>query len=130
MILNFNFKKIFFSTFFIIIFYKAFIKFRNMFNQLKVIYRQPLWHCPAMCIIYVLIFNIWRFFIFIIIFNVFVISFCISMNSMTFLVWYLFLVLEPYQYLLKDLWCDFGLRLLAMLILDLKEIFQDQVYIF
>ena len=53
MILNINFKKISFLTFFTIPSYKAFIKFRNIFTLFKVIYKQRLWHCLTTQIIYI-----------------------------------------------------------------------------
>ena len=52
--------------------------------RVNIIYRQLLWHCLTIKIIYIPIFKIWRFFIFNRIFHVFVISFRISMNSMTY----------------------------------------------
>ena len=70
-------------TLFIITFCKAFIKFRKIFNPFKVIYWQPLWYCPTILLIYIPIFKIWRFLILIILFHIFVISFCISINRVT-----------------------------------------------
>ena len=53
-----------------------FIQFRKIFNPRKSIYRQFLWHCPTIQIIYIPIFKIWRFFVFTIIFHLFFINFC------------------------------------------------------
>ena len=74
-VLDINFKKIYFMTFFIIILCKIFIKLRSFFYSFKFIYCKHLRHCPSMYIIYILIF--------IIIFHIFMISFCISMNYIT-----------------------------------------------
>ena len=59
-------------------FYEVLIKFKNIFNPLKTIYWHLLQHCPT--IFFVPLFKKLRFFILIIIFNVFTISFCILMN--------------------------------------------------
>ena len=72
-------------TIVIIAFYEIFIKFKCFFNPFKVISSQVLWHCPTIQIIYILIFQIWPFFISIIIFHVFVITFFILINSVTFI---------------------------------------------
>ena len=82
--MDINFKEISCIPFCIIIFHKALIKFRNILNPFKVIYRQLSSHFAAIQFIYIQIFKIWRFFIFIIIFHVFVISFNISINGMTY----------------------------------------------
>ena len=74
--------KISLITFFFIIFSEAWIKFRNILKPLKLICRHRLFHCPTIQIICIPIFKIWRFF-FIIMFHVFVISFCIAMNRVT-----------------------------------------------
>ena len=75
MVLNINFKKIPFIVFFITDFYETFIKFINIFPPLKIIYWQLLWRCQNIQIIYMPIFKIWRFFIFILIFHIFIIRF-------------------------------------------------------
>ena len=67
--------------FFDYIFRKIFIKLRNIFYPLKIIYWKLLRHCLTIQMIYIPILNIRRFFIFIIIFHVFVISFCIWINK-------------------------------------------------
>ena len=100
--LNINFKKNSFITFFIITFYEVFIKLWSTFNPPKVIHWKLFWHFPTKWIIYP-IFNIWRLFIFIIIFHVFIVSFCISMNRVTFLLLYLFPPLITCRYQLKDI---------------------------
>ena len=79
-----NFKKISFITFFVIVFYKIFIKLRSIFDLLKIVYSKLLRHCPFIYIISIPILKAWWFFIFIIIFHVFVISFCISINRMAY----------------------------------------------
>ena len=68
--------KISFITLVIIILPKIFIKLRSFFNPFKFIYWKLLRHCPSIQIIYI---PIWWFLIVIIIFHIFVISFCISM---------------------------------------------------
>ena len=72
-------QKLFFIIFFIIVFYKIFIQLTILFHPLK-IYWRLLSHCPTIWIIYIPILKIWRFLILIIIFNVFIISFCISIE--------------------------------------------------
>ena len=72
-ILNINFKQIFFITFFIIVFYGIFIKLRSKFCLLRIIYWKLLQHCLPIEIIYTPILSIWRSFIFITIYHVFVI---------------------------------------------------------
>ena len=64
-------------------FFKAFIKFRIILNKIKVIDKQLLRHYWIMQIIYIPIFRIWKF-IFTTSFHVFVISFYISMDSVTY----------------------------------------------
>ena len=86
-ILNINFEKISFINFFIIFFYRILIKLRSIFDLLKIIYWKLLQHCPTLQIIYIptlKTLNIWWFFTFIIIFHVFIISFCISINRVTY----------------------------------------------
>ena len=67
-------RKYFFINPFIASFYKTFTKFRNIFNPFKII---------------IAILKIRQLFIFIIIFHVFVIISWISINSETFLLWYI-----------------------------------------
>ena len=55
---------------------------RSIFYRLKSIYWKLLRHCPPIYIIYTPILNIRRFFILILIFHVFVISFCNPINRM------------------------------------------------
>ena len=52
-VLNISFEKVSFFTFFIIPFYETFVKFRKIFNPIKTIYRQLLWHLLPRKIIYV-----------------------------------------------------------------------------
>ena len=78
-ILNINFKKISFITYFIIVFYEIFIRLRSIFYPLEIFTgrfgdtTQPHNHNST-----------WRFFISIIIFYVFVISSCILINRVTY----------------------------------------------
>ena len=74
----------FLHPFFIIIFYEIFIKLRSIFYPFKILYWKLLRHCPTIRIIYIPILKIWWFFIFIVIFHVFVITFCISINRVTY----------------------------------------------
>ena len=60
-ILNNTFKKLSFITSFIISFYEIFTRLRYFFKRLKITCRQLLWHCPAIEIIYIPIYTIWRF---------------------------------------------------------------------
>ena len=55
---------------------------RSIFYSLKIIYCKILGLCSTISLIYIPILKIWRLFIFIIIFYVFVISFCISINRL------------------------------------------------
>ena len=73
--MNVNFKKISFIPFFIIIFYKTFIKFNYIFTQLKFFYSKLLLHCSTVQFIYIPIFQIHRFVIFIIILYILGINF-------------------------------------------------------
>ena len=73
--MNVNFKKISFIPFFIIIFYKTFIKFKFIFIQLKFFYGKLLLHCSTIQFIYIPIFKIHRFVIFIIILYILGINF-------------------------------------------------------
>ena len=59
-------------------------KLRSIFDLFKFIYQKLLRHCPTMQIIYIPVFKIRWFYIFVIIFHIFVISFCILMNLMLF----------------------------------------------
>ena len=52
-------------------------------RELYFIYWKLLRHCTTILIIYISILLIWQFFFFIIIFHLFVISFCISINRVT-----------------------------------------------
>ena len=79
-----NIKKISFITFFDIEFYEVFINLRSIIDPLKIFYRKLLQHCPTIYIIYIPIFKTWRFFIFVILFHIFLISFCASMNCVTY----------------------------------------------
>ena len=82
--LNINFKKISLLTFFIIAFYEIFIKMRSILDPIKFIYSKLLQHCPTIWIIYIPVLTVWSFFILIIIFYIFIISFCISINELTY----------------------------------------------
>ena len=80
-ILKINFKKMSFIIFFIIVFYEIFIKLGSIFYLQKVFTGNFYYIAqPSKLIIYIPILNIWRFFVFIIIFHVFVISFCMLIN--------------------------------------------------
>ena len=131
-ILNIISKKTSFIIFFIIVFYKIFIKLRSTFDLLNIIYWKLLQHCLAIKNIYISILKIWWFFIFILIFYVFPISFCILINKVTYSSSNtFFLPLITYWYQLKDLILHLPfLKLLGMVIQELKEAFQDQALIF
>ena len=79
-----NFKKISFITFFIIAFYEILIKLRSEFCPLKTIYWKLLRHCPTIKTIYIPLLKIGQFFIFVIIFYVFLISFCVLIYRVTY----------------------------------------------
>ena len=89
--MNINFEKISFIILFIIVFYEIIIKLKSVFELLKIIYWKAFRHSPATKIIYIPILNIWRFFILIIIVYVFVISFSILINRVTYSSSYTFL---------------------------------------
>ena len=71
-----------FHHFLHIIFYELFIKLRSIIDPFKFIYWELLQHLLNIWIIYIPIFKIWGSFI--INFNIFIISFCISMNCVTY----------------------------------------------
>ena len=54
--LNIKFKKISFISFFIVTFYKSFLKLRIIFKPFIFLYKQLLWHCVVVKIIYVQMF--------------------------------------------------------------------------
>ena len=66
-----------------------YIKLRSIFYPLKIIYRKLLRYSPTISNIYIPLLNIRRSF-FIIIFHVFVISFCILINRVTYFSSYTF----------------------------------------
>ena len=84
-------------------FHEIFFHLRCFCNPLKIIYRWCLWHCLSIQIIYVPILKIWWFFIFIIIFHAFIISFHISIKRVTYSTYFgnFFLSLTSYQNQLK-----------------------------
>ena len=107
--------------FFIITFYKNFIKFRNMFNPLKVIYRQSLWYCAIVQIIYTSSFKIWRSFIFIVIY-IFITIVYTSVSRVTYFTSNSFSTINSISISVNN--SDFAsvfLKLLAKLIRELKE---------
>ena len=65
-------------------FFEIFIKLSSTFDSVIVIYWKFLRHCPSIQIIYIPILKSCIFFIFIIIFQIFVISFCLSINRATY----------------------------------------------
>ena len=74
-----------FITILIVVFCEIFIKFGFIFNFWMYYHMQVFfWHYWFMEIMYIPLLKIHWFFIFIIIFHRFIISFCISMNSMTY----------------------------------------------
>ena len=132
-ILNINFEKISFITFSIIVFYKIFLKLKGIFDSLKIIYWNLLRHCPSIQIIYIPILNKYMTTIHLY-HNLSCICYWLShiyKQSDIFLLLYLFLRLITCSYQSKDLILLWSfLKLLAMLIQELKGILQDQVRIF
>ena len=61
-----------------------YIKLRSIFYPLKIIYRKLLRYSPTISSIYIPLLKIRRSFFFIIIFHVFLISFCILINRVTY----------------------------------------------
>ena len=82
--MDINFEKISFISFCVIVSYKIFIKLGSIFYPRKIIYWKSLRYYPTISIIYIPILNIRRFFPFIVILQLFVISFCISINRRTY----------------------------------------------
>ena len=127
--MNINFKKISFITFFIIFFYEIFIKLRGIFYKLKIIYWKPLLHCPSTYIIYISILNTKILYFY---HNLPCISYqLLDINkwSNIFLLLYLSLLNISISIKISNFIFVF-LKLLVMLIQQLKEIFQYQVHIF
>ena len=123
--MNINLKNKSLITFIIIAFYEIFIKFTNTFNPFKVTYRQLLWQCPSIYIIYIPIFKLWQFLILIIIFHILIISICISINRVTYFTSNAFSTITSISLLIILILLQSLLMALAMLILELKEILQD-----
>ena len=124
-------QKVFYITIFIVAFYIIFIKLRCVFNPLKTIHLQLLWHCQLIKSIYVPVLKTWWFFIFIIMFQVFIISFCVSVNNMTYFTSDIFFSINNISISVsRSNFTLFFLRLLAMLILLWKENEKDQAHIF
>ena len=123
-ILNINFNEVFFITFFILDSYKNFIKFRSTSIHSK-LFTGSFWDIAQPYIIYIPILKIWRFFIFIIIFHVFVISFCRSINRVTYSYSNTFFCHNISISIKRS-----NFTLMIFLILEVKEILQEQVNIF
>ena len=127
-----NFKKISFILSSLETFYEIFIKLRSFFNPCKIIYQKLLQYCSTIYITYIPILKNWWLYIFVIIFNVFVVRFYTSVNRVTYSSSNtFFLPLMIYGYQLQDLillW--FILKLFAMLNLMQKENEHDQANIF
>ena len=70
-----NLRKYLSSFFSLYFFYKIFIKFRSIFNPLKIVYWKLLRHWPTIQIIYIPVLRIRQFFIFIIIFMYLLLAF-------------------------------------------------------
>ena len=124
-------QKVFYITIFTVAFYIIFIKLRCVFNPLKTIHLQLLWHCQLIKSIYVPVLKTWWFFIFIIMFQVFIINFGVSVNNMTYFTSDIFFSINNISISVsRSNFTLVFLRLLAMLILLWKENEKDQAHIF
>ena len=81
-ILSTNFKCISLATVFIGVFYKFLIKPKQVFSSFETIHRQFLWHCSYK-VVNIPIYQIWKFFFWIKIFHVLVVSSFILIYNMT-----------------------------------------------
>ena len=79
-IININLEDAYFVIVFIIVFY-VFVEVEFIVSPFKTIKRQLLLHCPSGNTIDIQAYEVWEFFVGVIVFHVFVVWFCLPMHG-------------------------------------------------